>query len=51
MYTQSQLTEAGYISSYFAPDELSLLGKNSWKIIFFLICETSWCHCQFQIVT
>lgn len=34
MYTQSQLTEAGYISSYFAPDELSLLAKIAGKYFF-----------------
>lgn len=35
MYTQPQLTEAGYISSHFAAGGLSsLLGKNSWKIGF-----------------
>lgn len=35
MYTQPQLTEAGYTSTRFAAGGLaSRLGKNSWKIHF-----------------
>lgn len=36
MNTQPQLTEADYISRYFAAGGVSsLLGKNSWKGVFF----------------